>query len=300
MRHFDKKLKKYAKNNKPEIPDSVAKAIQNTLDSLPEKTTNEQVCTNTRNNYIRPILAFASFVIVATFILLPNLSPNIAYAMEQIPVIGKVVHVITIRNYHYSDPYHDLDVEVPSLDIEDDESNADEIINKNVEDLTNKLMNQFYDDIEEFGVSRFSLNIDYDVITNTEDWFTLRIRISTCAASGDTTYEFYHIDKRNDKIIYLSDLFKENTPYQKTISTEVKHQMKEQMKADEGITYWLDSEYEEWDFTNIDKDQNFYFADNGNLVIVFDKYEVGPGSIGTPKFEINKSLYKQYLNKEFK
>ena len=33
----------------------------------------------------------------------------------------------------------------------------------------------------------------------------------------------------------------------------------------------------------------------GNIVIVFDKYEVGPGSSGAPEFEINKEIYEKYM-----
>lgn len=41
--------------------------------------------------------------------------------------------------------------------------------------------------------------------------------------------------------------------------------------------------------------QNFYFSENGNIVIVFDKYEVGAGSSGAPEFEINKEIYEKYM-----
>ena len=40
---------------------------------------------------------------------------------------------------------------------------------------------------------------------------------------------------------------------------------------------------------------NFYFSENGNIVIVFDKYEVGAGSSGAPEFEINKEIYEKYM-----
>lgn len=307
MRYFDKKLRKYANENKPEMPDSVAKAIQNTLVSLPEKNTNRKVYSTPNSTFLRPALAVACFAIVFTFFVLPNINPNIAYAMEKIPVIGKVVHVITIKNYKYSDPYHELDVEVPSVNIKDeDETNsynnedAEKYINASVEELTNTLIDEFYQNVDELGVSRFSLTVDYNVITNNDSWFTLRICVSTCTGSGDMYYKFYHIDKTSGKIIVLEDLFNSDTPYLKKISKDIKRQMKEQMANDEGVSYFLNSEYEEWEFNNIDKDQNFYFADNGNIVIVFDKYEVAPGSMGTPEFEINKSIYENYLKQEYK
>ncbi len=66
--------------------------------------------------------------------------------------------------------------------------------------------------------------------------------------------------------------------------------MQESMDKDENIVYYIDAEKEEWSFTKIADDQNFYFAPNGNIVIVFNKYEVGPGVMGAPEFEIDKKF----------
>ena len=40
--------------------------------------------------------------------------------------------------------------------------------------------------------------------------------------------------------------------------------------------------------------------EDGNIVIVFDKYEVAPGAMGTPEFEIDKEVYKMFLKEEYK
>ncbi len=49
--------------------------------------------------------------------------------------------------------------------------------------------------------------MDYEVVTNTEKWFTLKIRVHEAAGSSNTYYRFYHIDKVNGKIVELKDLF---------------------------------------------------------------------------------------------
>jgi len=41
------------------------------------------------------------------------------------------------------------------------------------------------------------------------------------------------------------------------------------MEEDENIVYWFDEESKDWSFRKIDDDQNFYFSENGNIVIVF-------------------------------
>ena len=59
--------------------------------------------------------------------------------------------------------------------------------------------------------------------------------------------------------------------------------------------YWVDSEYEDMNFRAIDPDQNFFFDENGDLVIAFDKYEVAPGAAGCPRFTIPQEIYEPYL-----
>ena len=71
--------------------------------------------------------------------------------------------------------------------------------------------------------------------------------------------------------------------------------MVSRMEKDKDVVYWIDGENEEWSFSMIEDNQNFYFSNKGNIVIVFDKYEVGPGATGTPEFEINKQIYEKYL-----
>ena len=41
-------------------------------------------------------------------------------------------------------------------------------------------------------------------------------------------------------------------------------------------------------FTTITDETNFYINENGNPVVVFDKYEIAPGAYGEQEFEIVK------------
>ena len=109
-------------------------------------------------------------------------------------------------------------------------------------------------------------------------------------------YLFFHIDKKIDEMIEMADLF-DGEEYKEVISKEIKRQMKVRMEENENVVYWIDEELQDCSFSKIDNNQNFYFSENGNIVIVFDKYEVGPGSSGAPEFEIDKSIYEKNLKK---
>lgn len=282
----DRKLKKIAKAENIKAPDNYLKSINETLNNLPDY--EEQ-----SNKRWSQKLSFAVAMTIMAFLLLPNISPKISYAMQELPIIGNIVKIITIRNYFDKDGNSELDIEIPNIKNEDNSySESNKNINENVDKLTKRVMDEFYS--EKNPENHLSIEISTDIIENNENWFTLKLTISKVMASSDIQYKYYHIDKKTDKIIKLADLFV-NEEYKNVMSEEIKNQMISRMKENENETYWLNEESQEKSFRKIDDDQNFYFSKDGNIVIVFDKYEVGPGSVGAPEFEIDKKIYEKYL-----
>ena len=49
------------------------------------------------------------------------------------------------------------------------------------------------------------------------------------------------------------------------------------------------------ELTAVGPDQNFYFNEDGNIVLVFDEYAVAPGSMGMPEFTIPASVTRDLL-----
>lgn len=291
MNKLDKWIKNKAAQEQTDIPDSVKNQIEAALAGLPEERTKIK-----RSRALPRFAAAAACFIFITLFLLPNVSVTYARALEQIPVVGDIIRVFTIRNYFYSDDKHEMDIDVPRLD---DDSEAADYINKDVSELTTALVNEFYKDLEITGNSGYgSIHVDYETVTNTERWFTLKLFVSETAASSNNYFKFYHIDKKMGRIVELGDLFNTDN-FSDVITDEIKRQMRERMEQDENAVYWLeDSEIGE-KFVSISKDQNFYWNENGDLVIVFDKYKVAPGSMGTPEFVISKDVIRRILKEEF-
>lgn len=238
--------------------------------------------------------------VLAVIIALPNANENIAMAMEKIPVIGSIVRVVTFRDYDYKDGNSEAHVSVPNIetDGENSDTQATDQINKDVTDYTQQLIDQFEADAKElYGSEGYKgLDVSYDVITDTDDWFTLRITVLETSASGYQYYRFYHLDKRTNSVATLSTLFKDGVDYITPISENIKEQMRSSESEDEGIIYFLDDkDIPEENFKEIKADQNFYFNSNNDLVIVFDEYEVAPGSMGTPEFVIPNSVISGLL-----
>ena len=293
MNDFDKYIKNKAAQEQTDIPDSVKNHIEQTLADLPEK---KPVIKQIR---ILPRIAAAAacFVFITLFVL-PNVSVAYAQTLEQIPVIGDIVRVVTIRNYFYADDKHEMNIDVPQIEGEDSE--AVDYINKDVSELTTALVNQFYKDLEITGNNGYgSIHVDYEATTNTDRWFTLKLSVSETSASSNTYFEFYHIDKKQGKIVELGDLFNTDK-FSDILVAEIKMQMQEQMANDENISYWINNSGIGEEFATVSADHNFYWNENGDLVIIFDKYEVGPGSMGTPEFVIDRDVIKDILKSEFK
>ncbi|MDD6479537.1 MAG: RsiV family protein [Oscillospiraceae bacterium] len=275
-----------------DIPDSVKNRIEQTLADLPEK---KPVIKQIR---ILPRIAAsaACFVFIILF-LLPNVSVTYAQALEPIPVIGDIVRVVTIRNYFYSDDKHEMDIDVPKIEGDND---AAENINHDITQLTETLVKEFYEEVELIGdEGHSSIYLDYETVTNTDTWFTLKIRVHEASGSSNTYYKFYHIDKRINEIVKLGDLANDNSFYDVLVD-EIKRQMKLQMETDSSIVYWLDESIIGKDYVSLSENHNFYWNDNGDLVIIFDKYEVGPGAMGTPEFVIDKGVFRDVLKSEYK
>ena len=278
---FDKILKKRAREEPFPLPEGYAGMVFSTCASLEEKT----VKIKNRNKIRRWMIGVAAAL--ALFVAVPNLSAPAAAALSQIPVLGAVVKVITFRNYTYDDGHSRADVSVPQIE---GEGSAAASVNENVQAYTDRLIKQFKADCAEIGEGYQGLDVSYHVVTDTDSWFTLRIDAVETKASGYQFGKLYNIDKSTDQVVPLSGLFAKGTDWQTVLTDEVRRQMDQQMSdTSSGIVYFPE------DFKGITADRNYYFNQNGNLVLVFDEYEIAPGSMGAPEFTIDKSVYQSLL-----
>ena len=83
-------------------------------------------------------------------------------------------------------------------------------INKTIEDYTNEIIAQYEADVEASGGEGHQLvDLDYEVITDSDRLFSIRFNKLQIMASGAESVEIYHIDKQTGKMINLKGLFKE-------------------------------------------------------------------------------------------
>ena len=263
------------------------------------------------------VMATAAAFLMA-FIILPNTSGSVAYAMSQIPVLGRLVEVVTFRDYQYEDERNSAKVEVPELAVAEEEIPEETVVTKGVagealieEDAVKEKKENLQKSMEEINaeirtitepfIEEFKTNleneegyqdliVESEVINSTSEYFTLKLICYTASASGAEWNYYYTIDLNTGERILLEDIFAEGADYVTLISENIKVQMEEQMAADENVHYWLHDEMEEFNFTKIAEDQSFYLTENGEVVICFNEGDVAPMYMGVVEFVIPQEV----------
>lgn len=247
----------------------------------------------------------AAAVLMGTFVLLPNTSASIAHAMEQIPVIGGLVSVVTFRDYNYESERNIAVVEVPEVQIKEpvtdgakDKENAQdtakvqenlekttEEINEEIRRITDEMIAEFEENLDD-EMGHQDILVKSEILNTTPDYCTLKLICYQGAGSGMQWNYYYTIDLNTGERLQLKDLFVEGSDYITPISENIKVQMQEQMDADENVYYWLNDEIEEWNFKAITDETSFYLNEKDHVVIGFNEGDVAPMYMGTVEFEI--------------
>lgn len=279
MTEFDKSIKKNITKENLEMPSYVSHMIGDTLENLPEKEYKLQ-----KYGYQQKWIAFAAVLSVFLLIFMPNINVTYAQTLESVPIIGDIVKIFTIHKDIYEDGKHELQAEIPMVD---DDKNQEEatLMNKDIEQLSTAVIQKFYEEIELSKNGYGSIYLDYEVIMNNASWFSLKLNVNEIAGSSDSYAKIYHIDRINGRYVQLKDLLNEDE--MKKIEAYILKTMQSQMEQDKKIEYVIEN-----DLKLITGESNFYFNENMDLVIVYNKYEIAPGYMGCPEFIIPKEISK--------
>ncbi len=250
-----------------------------------------------RNNWGK--IGGVAVAVVLLFTLTLNLSPSVAHALADVPVIKSIVNVLTFREYRINEATYDADIKVPGVKGLENKELQDSLNNKYLEE-NKKLYQDFVrdmDDMKANGGGCLGVNSGYEIKTDNDQILSIARWEVTTMASSSTTMKYDTIDKQKEILITLPSLFKDES-YIKVISENIKEQMRKQMKADPNKIFWVTGVGEEpgfETFEQIDREQNFYINDNGKLVISFDKYEAAPGYMGVVEFVIPTEVISKNL-----
>nr|MCR5452349.1 RsiV family protein [Lachnospiraceae bacterium] len=307
-------LKKEYESLQP--PAELLERMQASMEEAKAAAHRRKVISIVRNTAIATAAAAAIFV-------LPNSDSNVATAMGNMPLIGGLIKVVTVRNYEVKDEKTDVDVDVPKVEVakEDTKEETEPVVSEDavevadnetseetgkvdkeekkvteeikesveeVSDLSEKYINTLLAEYKKDAASNgyFGMHSENRVVTDNNDWFTLGMFIEISEADGTTIERYYHIDKNTGKVAKLSDVFVDGSDYTNVINRIINKKI-----ASEPEKYFSKAEAMQYGdesyFKTVSDDTNFYFDVNGNLVIVFDECEIAPASTGIVRFTIN-------------
>lgn len=279
---MDERIKELRKEYK-EIP------IPDELDLIVQRSIKKSLKANgkKRSNF-KWIASIGSAALI--FLVVINTSTTVASALSSIPGVDRMIKVLTIKEYMVDEPDYDANIKVPAVtDLDNKELELG--LNSKYLDENKALYDKFQAEIKalkEQGGGHLGLDAGYEVKTDNDLILSIGRYVSETAASSSMEVQFDTIDKEKQILITLPMLFKDEQ-YIKRISENIKEQMIAQMKADSDIVYWIPEKGDDVptdQFTSITKDQSFYINNEGKLVIVFNKYDVAPGYMGSVEFVI--------------
>lgn len=242
---------------------------------------------------IRSMEAMAAAACVLFTVAL-NTSPVFAKEAGELPVIGGLARILTFRSYETEKDDIAVAVEIPTIDIiaEDTGIKVDEI-NQEILDRCN----QYADDAvlraeeyrtafletggtpEEWAEHKIKITVGYEIKQQNNDYLSFVIRGTENWTNAYSESRYYNLDLNTGKAVTLKDML--GGDYVELVNKSIREQIAERQNA--GETFFT---AEEGGFTGITEDVKFYINENNRPVIVFEKYEIAPGSSGEVEFEI--------------
>lgn len=192
------------------------------------------------------------------------------------------------------------DVSEPVLqpDNSPDISNGIEDINQQMETYIQAVKKEFFWYFSQKYQGYVASDTDYNILRNDDRLLSICF-YTTLNVGGSGEYSrCFTLDKTTGKVLTLADLFAEGSDYIGVISADIMRQMTEQVESGEGDYFipggiWSPEEC----FKAIAADQNFYIDETNKLLIIFDEYEVAPGSMGMPQFIIETTVLDDILRR---
>lgn len=229
----------------------------------------------------------------ACFALLLNVSPTFAGAVYQVPVLGQLARVITVKEYSINDRDHLIDVRLPALE-NTGNTDLEQRINLEIQTRINGVLAEAEERARQTreaymatgGVEEdfipIIISVDYEIKCQNERCLSFILTKTETIASAYTEIYCYNIDLETGKELTLQDVL--GPGYREIANAAVRTEIDRRIR-EEGAGYFDGTDGVEG-FQSVTDGQLFYINEGGNPVVLFEKYEIAPGYMGTQEFEI--------------
>ena len=278
------------RDSKKIYPNGLSEVVQKAI-----QQTNKKGKVIQMKRYGKRIAATAACLVIG-FIAALNISEPFAAAVAKVPVVGELVQVVTWRSYVYQDDDKTVQVEVPQIEGQENNSAVTDV-NAQIQKIVADYEKQAEQNIaeykeaflatggteEEFTEKGIQVDVQYNVKYQSDTRLSLELIANENWCNAYNVQYFYNIDLKNEKTLTLEDILGED--YISIANESIREQMQKRMEDDENLVYWDGSDGIEG-FTTVDENTKFYLNEKGNPVVVFAPYEIAPGAFGAQEFEI--------------
>lgn len=231
--------------------------------------------------------AAACFVVVVGTL---NLSPAVAAAAADVPVLGGLFQILTVRSYEDTNDDRTVEVEQPGLEGGALAQQVSQEIQERVDAKIaegEKIVADYKEAFlatggteEQWAEKDNTVSVTYDIKSQTDTTVSFVVDSYVSIASAYQEQVYYNLDLAANREITLADLLGEN--WVEICNESIRTQMAE--SEDPSVFFSEDM----GGFTTVDETTSFYINEAGNPVVVFPKYTVAIGAMGNVEFEIAK------------
>lgn len=217
-----------------------------------------------------------------------NVSPTFAAAASDVPVLGGLFQILTVRNYEQKDGQIDQSVTVPEVDAKGDLAQQ---VNAEIQERVDAHLaqaQQIWEDYhdafiatggteDEWSQREMNVDVSYEIKSQTDTTVSFVVTMTQDVFNAYNDQYYYNLDIAADKDITLADVLGEdwvdvcNTAVQTYIDQDTS-----------GLFFTAD----QGGFTTVDETTSFYLNEDGSVTLVFQPYTIAAGAAGTVEIPV--------------
>ena len=209
-------------------------------------------------------------------------------------MIGGLARILTFRSYETEKDDIAVSVEIPTIEmITEDTGIRVDGINQEILDCCSQYADEAVQRAEEYRTAfletggtleewaehKIKIMVGYEIKQQSSDYLSFVVRGTESWTTAYSESRYYNMDLRTGKRVTLKQML--GADYVELVNESIREQIAERQKA--GEVFFT---AEEGGFAGISEDVKFYINESNRPVIVFEKYEIAPGSSGEIEFEM--------------
>lgn len=270
--------------NRIPIPDELDAVVSDALctHAAPRRTAKKIA--------VRVLASAASFFLA--FVLLLNTSSVFASTCMNIPVISSISRVFTFREYAYMDQKKNINVRIPNID-NTGKTEWERQVNQEIEKRIHAMVAEFEMHANEYYNAYIStggrpeefhpvdITVDYSIEHLDSGLISF---IITGYESSVFYYQqqiCYNINLTTGSSLTLKDVL---GPDYVSIAVDSITRTIDALDDDEKLYFFEDVSIADL----IDENRNFYIDQEGNIIVIFQKYEIAAGAAGVLEYTVGQ------------